>query len=265
MIASKEKLLMPGRPYVLSETNWKTVKETPYEVTILPWGATEAHNYHLPYATDVIQLDYIAAEAAGVAWGKGAKVVALPTIPFGVQTGQLDVRLDINLNPSTQQAILNDVADSLVRQGIPKLVILNGHGGNNFRQMVRELLPKHDLFVCCVDWYTILKTEAYFEGGGDHANEMETSLIQYIVPDWALPLSEAGDGATRPFKIKALREGWAWTQRDWLKATYDTGIGDPAKATPEKGKRFLDDLTVKIGEFLVELAAADVDDLYEEG
>jgi len=248
---------------VLAETTWKTVKETPYEVAILPWGATEAHNYHLPYATDVIQLDYIAAEAAGLAWESGAKVVAMPTIPFGVQTGQLEVRLDINLYPSTQQLILNDVADSLVRQGVPKLVVLNGHGGNGFRQMVRELLAKHDLFVCCVDWFEVLDLGGYFEGGGDHANEMETSMMQHIAPGLVLPLSEAGDGAVRPFKMKALREGWAWTQRSWLKATYDTGTGDPSKSTPEKGKRYLDDLTKELSSFFVELAEADVNDLYE--
>ena len=43
---------MSERPYILAETHWKTVKNTPYEVVVLPWGATEAHNYHLPYATD---------------------------------------------------------------------------------------------------------------------------------------------------------------------------------------------------------------------
>lgn len=50
------------RPYILAETNWKTIKETDYTIAILPWGATEAHNYHLPYATDVIESKYIAAE-----------------------------------------------------------------------------------------------------------------------------------------------------------------------------------------------------------
>ena len=67
------------RPYVLAETTWHTVKNTDYEVAILPWGATEAHNYHLPYATDTIQCDYIAAEAARLAWERDAKVVVLAT------------------------------------------------------------------------------------------------------------------------------------------------------------------------------------------
>ncbi|MDZ7290513.1 MAG: creatininase family protein, partial [candidate division KSB1 bacterium] len=103
---------MPGRPYILAETTWKTVRETPYEVAILPWGATEAHNYHLPYSTDVIESDRIAAEAARLAWEAGARVIVLPTMPFGVNTGQLDIKLTINMNPSTQLAVLNDIAAS---------------------------------------------------------------------------------------------------------------------------------------------------------
>ena len=97
------------RPYLLSESNWETIKDAVFEMAILPWGATEAHNYHLPYATDNIESDFIAAESAKIAWAKGAKVIVLPTIPFGVNTGQSDILLDMNLNPSTQFAILNDV------------------------------------------------------------------------------------------------------------------------------------------------------------
>ena len=63
--------MMKPRPYILSEINWKFVRDTQYQIAILPWGATEAHNYHLPYATDNIQCDYIAAEAAAKAWSAG--------------------------------------------------------------------------------------------------------------------------------------------------------------------------------------------------
>lgn len=254
---------MPGRPYVLAETTWKTVRQTAYEVAVLPWGATEAHNYHLPYSTDVVQCDRIAAEAARIAHEQGAKVVALPTIPFGVNTGQLDVKLDINMNPGTQFAVLNDVAEALARQGIPKLVILNGHGGNDFRQIVRELLPRRRLFICAINWYQVVDLKAFFDEPGDHAGEMETSLMQAFTPEWTLPLSEAGDGAERRFRVRGLREGWAWTQREWTKMTADTGVGNPAKATPDKGRRYFEAVTQKIGEFLVDLAAADVNDLYE--
>jgi creatinine amidohydrolase/Fe(II)-dependent formamide hydrolase-like protein len=60
-------------------------------------------------------------------------------MPFGVQTGQLDVPFCINMNPSTQIAVLEDVISSLEGVGIMKFVIMNGHGGNDFRQMLREL------------------------------------------------------------------------------------------------------------------------------
>ena len=59
---------MNSRPWILAESTWKTVASTPYEVAVLPWGATEAHNYHLPYATDSIQCDALAAESARLAW-----------------------------------------------------------------------------------------------------------------------------------------------------------------------------------------------------
>ena len=77
---------MAGRPYILAETNWKAVRGTRYDVAILPWGATEAHNYHLPYGTDVIETDAVAAESARRAWDRGARVLALPCVPFGINT-----------------------------------------------------------------------------------------------------------------------------------------------------------------------------------
>ena len=254
---------MSGRPYILAETNWRAVRETDYDVAVLPWGATEAHNYHLPYSTDVVQCDEIAAESARLAWEQGAKVIVLPTVPFGVNTGQLDVKLDINMNPSTQLAVLGDVVAALEHQGIDKLLVMNGHGGNDFRQMIRELLPEYEVFICCMNWYSVVD-ETIFEHGGDHANEMETSLMQHLRPDWVLPLAEAGDGREHAFKMRALREGWVWTQRDWMQATDDTGIGDPRASTPEKGRRCLEQVSTEISSFLLELAAADLSDLYEK-
>ena len=73
------------KPYLLAETNWKAVQATAYQVAILPWGATEAHNYHLPYATDNYQVEYIVEKAAEKAWANGSRVIVLPCIPFGIQ------------------------------------------------------------------------------------------------------------------------------------------------------------------------------------
>ncbi|GAA3938873.1 creatininase family protein [Hymenobacter algoricola] len=255
---------MSVRPYILAETTWQTVRATKYQVVVLPWGATEAHNYHLPYATDNFQCDYVAAEAARKAWEQGAKVVVLPTVPFGVNTGQLDITLNMNLNPSTQLLILRDLVQVLDRQGIPKLVVLNGHGGNDFRQMLRELQAEFPaVFLSTVNWFKAADRSQYFQAPGDHADALETSAMLHIAPTLVRPLAEAGSGAAKQFRIQALRQGWAWAQREWSQVSADTGVGDPSEATAAQGQAFLDAATTNIARFLVELAAADPQDLYE--
>jgi creatinine amidohydrolase len=253
---------MPPRPYILNELNWKTVRETRYEVAVLPWGATEAHNFHLPYATDNIETEAIGAESARRAWERGARVVLLPAVPFGVNTGQLDIPLCLNLNPSTQAAVLRDLAHALAGQGVKKLVILNGHGGNDFRQMIRELQPTVSIFLCTVSWFAALDLKPFFDEAGDHAGEMETSLLLHLTPDLVRPLTEAGAGKARPFAITALRERWAWAPRNWRQVTDDTGVGNPAAATAAKGARYMDAVAERLAGFLVELAAADPNALY---
>ncbi|WP_430966109.1 creatininase family protein [Spongiimicrobium sp. 2-473A-2-J] len=251
------------RPYILAETNWKAVKDTTFDLAVLPWAATEAHNYHLPYATDIIEADALAAAAAKVAWEKGAKVIILPTIPFGVNTGQPDIYLDMNLNPTTQLAILSDVAEVLNRQGIHKLLIFNSHGGNNFKPLVRELGLKYpDLFISFSQWPQVVDKKAYFEEDGDHADEMETSLMLYLRPDLVLPKDQWGSGSSKKHRIKAFSEGWVWAERKWSQISADTGVGDPRAATVEKGERFFKAVTEKMGNFFVELCNADLEDLY---
>jgi creatinine amidohydrolase len=253
------------RPYVLSETDYRSVLDTDVQVCLLPWGATEAHNYHLPYCTDVTQCDRIAEESSRIAWEAGEKVMALPTIPFGVNTGQADVKLDINLSPSTQFAMLKDITETLVRHGVPKLAIMNGHGGNDFRQMVRELqFTRPEIFIVTFDWYTSVDRAPHFDEAGCHAGEMETSLMLHFAPELVKPLSEAGPGREKRIKLKGVQEGWVFAQREWPKATEDTGMGNPVLATAEKGERFFRVVTKHIGSFLIELAQADINDLYEE-
>jgi creatinine amidohydrolase len=251
-----------ARPYILSETTFRTVSSTRYEVAILPWGATEAHNYHLPYGTDNVQCDRLAAEAARIAWERGAKVIVLPTVPFGVNTGQVDIPLTINMNPSTQSALLRDVVDGLEVQEIRKLVVFNGHGGNDFRQMIRELVPRTSVFVCAIEWWKIVDPQDVFEKSGDHAGELETSVMMHLAPELVRPLSEAGSGAAKSPQLKGMREGWAWAPRPWTRVTSDTGIGDPSRSTSDKGAKYTAAVVGRVAEFLVELASANPKNLY---
>ncbi len=252
------------KPYLLNETNWKAVKNQEFELAVLPWGATEAHNYHLPYGTDNIESDYIAAEAARLAWEKGAKVIVLPTIPFGVNTGQTDIKLNINMNPSTQMAVLNDVIQVLDRQGIRKFLIVNSHGGNDFKTMLRELGLKYpNMFLSSSNWFKSLDKTQYFTNEGDHADEMETSLLLHFCPELVRPLTEAGNGNSKKIKIEGIAEGWAWAERKWSQVTEDTGVGNPTLGTKEKGKVYFTDITKKMSLLFVQICQSDIGNLYE--
>jgi len=252
------------RPYILAESNWNYIKDADFELAILPWGAIEAHNYHLPYSSDILEADLVSSESARIAWEKGAKVIVLPTIPYGVNTGQSDIYLDININPSTQYSILKDIVEVLNRQKIYKLMIFNSHGGNDFKPIIRELglkFPK--MFICTSNWYQALDRYKYFENSGDHAEEMETSIMLYLKPELVLPIENWGEGKEKKNKIKSFNEDWLWAERKWSKISDDTGIGNPRLATREKGEKFFRDVTKKIGGALFDLSKANIEKLYE--
>jgi creatinine amidohydrolase len=252
------------RPYILAETNWKSIKNAGIDLAILPWGATEAHNYHLPYSADNIEGENISGEAARIAWEKGTRIIVLPSIPYGVNTGQSDIKLDINLNPGTQFAILKDIIEVLDRQAIYKLLIVNSHGGNDFKQMLRELGLKFPrMFLCSCNWYQSVNKNDYFENKGEHADEMETSLLLYLTPQLVLPLSESGEGKEKKNKIKEFSEGWVWAERRWSQVTEDTGIGNPKAATKEKGEKYFKAVTEKLAGLFIELSNSDPKNLYE--
>jgi creatinine amidohydrolase len=253
---------MPPRPYLLAETNYRQLLDQPPAVAVLPWGATEAHGWHLPYGTDVIEATRIAERAAELAHERGARIVVLPTIPFGNDEQQLDQLSTISIRTATAAAILNDVARSLVAQGIDRLVILNGHGGNQFQPLVRDVQSEHKLLVVVVNFYQLVPAakDAIFELPGDHADELETSLLLHLTPE-LVELERAGQGGRAPFAIDGLTQPGVWTPRPWSKSHPDTGSGDPSRATAEKGAKYFSAVTEALAGLLVSLAAAQKGDL----
>lgn len=255
---------MTTKPFLLSDTNWKTIKDIQFELAVLPWGATEAHNYHLPYATDTIQAAKIAALSAEKAWNQGAKVIVLPAIPFGVNSTQLNINMVMHINPTTQLALLKDITHSLQAHGIKKLIILNSHGGNEFKSLIRELKVVYpDFFIGCINWWQIPIDKKYFTEPGEHAGELETANLMYFAPELVLPKAEWGEGKSGNFAIPGFKNGWAWAPRQWEKISTDTGIGNPQHASAENAEKYLQELSSLIAEAFTGLAACKPEELYQ--
>ena len=246
------------RPFVLHEANYRQLRQHRPNVAILPWGATEAHNYHLPHGTDVVEATTLAEAAAADATARGAKVVVLPTIPFGNNAQQLDQVATISIQTTTAAAILADVAHSLTAQGIDRLVLLNAHGGNEFKPIVRDVQAKYRMLIAVINFWQMSPklTAEIFDEPGDHAGELETSFLLHVRPEWVAPLGQAGEGRTVPFKLAGLRKAGVWTPRPWSASHPDTGCGNPARSTAEKGRRYFEAISREIAEVLVELSAA---------
>lgn len=248
-----------SRPYILHEANYRQMLDYKPNVAVLPWGATEGHNYHLPYGTDNIEADALGEAGVERAHEQGARCVLLPTIPYGIDHTQLNQVATITMRARTQQAVLYDVAESLVKQGIDRLVVLNFHGGNDFKSMIRDVVYELPIFIVQIQGF-MLGAEArqcLKDPGGDHANEFETALVMHLAPDWVAPLDTAHDGSTTPSHMPKLSaHKAAWFTRDWAALTESSGVGDPRGATAESGKIILDAMADELAELLVELSAA---------
>ena len=144
-----------------------------------------------------------------------------------------------------------------------KLLIVNGHGGNGFRQIIREVGVNYpDMLIATCNWFQSVDQDKIFENDGGHADEMETSLMLHAWPQLVKPLQEAGEGKAKKFSVKALNESWAWAERKWTRCSEDTGIGDPRKATREKGEEYFRQVTTKLSELFVSLTETDDEELY---
>ncbi len=190
-------------------------------------------------------------------------MVLLPSIPYGTETNQMRFPMAMNLNPSTIARVIADLVDSLEAHGVSRCLILNGHGGNDLKWVLRELhrTSKVHLFLC--NWYRMISDvySTIFREKDDHAGEMETSLglahfAALVEPERADP------GSVRPTRFEAVNRGWVEITRPWHLLTTNSGAGDPRAATAEKGEALTELLAERIGGFLRDLAASPIDETF---
>jgi len=256
------------RPWILAETNYHYTREHTYEVAVLPLGATEPHNLHLPYSMDAREGDLVGEMICEAAYRRGAKVVLLPTIPYGTQTNMRRMPLAMNVNPITLYRFVADLIDSLVESGIRKIVLLNSHGGNDMKPLLRELSGKTPAHIFLCNWYTVLadRYDEIFEHRDDHAGEMETSIALAYWPEFVGRNEDgslvADDGQVAKTRFEAVNRGWVSITRPWHLLTKNAGSGYPHAATADKGRRFMELLVDRLATFLVELSEAEIDERF---
>src|SRR5262249_54422048 len=156
-----------------------------------------------------LQVERIADLACERAFRQGARVLRLPAMPYGTETNQMRFPLAMNLNPSTMARVVGDLIDSLTVHGIQKCVILNGHGGNEFKGMLREFFGKTSVHLFLCNWYKVAADHhrELFHEPGDHAGELETSMGLAHFPE-LVHLEKADPGSMASTRFDAVNRGW---------------------------------------------------------
>ncbi|MDP6634311.1 MAG: creatininase family protein [Phycisphaerae bacterium] len=247
----------------LTATNLHRISQRDYEVAVLPVGAVEPHNRHLPQGQDFRHTAYVARESCRIAWDQCESVICLPTLPYGVDCNLMAFPMAIHVSQTTLDAMVREIIGSLLVHGIRKIVILNGHGGNDFTPLIRQIQCDLDVHVFLCDWWTVGrdKYDEIFDRPDDHAGQLETSVALALYPE-LVEQDTAGDGKTREYLFEALREGWVRTSRRFDRLNDHCASGDPTGATPDRGNAYLELVCGRIAKFLAELAGTPIDDIF---
>jgi creatinine amidohydrolase len=160
---------------------------------------------------------------------------------------------------STFMAALSDTVAMCEAEGVRRIVIVNGHGGNTdvIRAVQRDLAARDGAFVCMLQAESCASDEAQavWEHRSDHAGEEETSEILALHPE-LVRREKIGRFPQRFPRIDALRRVGAEFVRPWHRYVPASAGGDASKADAEKGRTVLDSSIRGLAEFLIELCAA---------
>ncbi len=156
-------------------------------IVLVPVGATEQHGPHLPVETDHYLAENVARRAAPRV--EAVPVLVAPTLPYGFSPHHLSHPGTISLRLETYIALIRDVVRSLVESGFTRIVLINGHGGNNapLRAMVGEMVTD-GWPVGMVDYWAPSERQWVADLRGQlkragHACEFETALMMALKSD----------------------------------------------------------------------------------
>ncbi len=266
---NKETELSLDDKYNWAELSWPEAEEKlkTVDVALLPVGAIEQHGPHLPLDTDAFDAEYLARRVAETC--SEPKPFVLPLIPYGVSYHHDDFMGTVSVSNETLSKLVYEIGMNLARQGINKLVIINGHGDNapslNFAaQMINR---DARIFVTVdtgetsdVDLDNISTTP-----NDVHAGEIETSTTLAVRPD--LVKMDKAKKTILKFSSRYLNfsssRGVPWYAQ--TKKISETGImGDPTKASINKGKKMWDIMIAHLVSFVEDLKSMNLDDIHQK-
>jgi creatinine amidohydrolase len=204
----------------------------PFEKVILPLGSLESHGLHLPFGTDALTADILAREIARRVPG----TTVLPPLNYGMSEHYRNFPFTVSLRPDTETAVIRDILESLYREGIRKVLILNGHDGNipSIEIAARTVKVNHqEMRIVSLDawWLTLgeILPRDFFEiwRGLGHGGEGELSMALALFPELCEPRLAQGVVPDLPPYIDVK---WIFSELTDCGAS-----GDPTKATLEKG------------------------------
>jgi creatinine amidohydrolase len=219
------------------------VRDRRADVAVLPIGSLEQHGSHLPLVTDTVIACTIAREVAAA-----HPVQLLPPVTISCSQEHAAWPGTVSISARTLHLVVTDVFESLRRSGVPKLVLVNGHGGNYvLSNVVQEAGGDMALFPAARDW-----DEAREAAGVEtparsdmHAGEVETSILLHAHPDLVRPGYETGDHLADD-RRHLLTTG--------LPRYAESGvIGRPSLASARKGRDLLAGLVAAFGGHLAAL------------
>ncbi len=182
---------------------------------MLPFGILEKHGPHLPIGTDLLNTRKATIDAA-----EREYAIVFPDYYFGQIFEAKQQPGTIAYSPHIQMELLQETTDEMARNGCKKIIIVNGHGGNNYflPYFVQTQLEKpHDYVVYLFGLYDPKGGPARKTTGPDmHAGEVESSMTEYNFPDLAKPeqaKSQSGADLHRQHLPDTLYTGIWWYAR----------------------------------------------------
>ncbi|WOV93472.1 MAG: creatininase family protein [Candidatus Nitrosoabyssus spongiisocia] len=205
----------------LLRKNLKNNKHT----ALIPIGSIEQHGSHLPVSTD---LDIVNAIAKRLA--TKMKFILLPSVSYGISFEHKPF-FNLSIRNSTMQSLLLDICNSLLENNIKKIIILNGHHGNQdaLKKLERKINKKH---------VSIFSYWHFMNDTFDHAGLIETSLMLAISKNVKMNLAKPGlllDGMTKKEILQLSKKA----ELSFPSVTPNGVWGDPTKATATRGKQLL--------------------------